>query len=215
MHQNIRHLKYLLKMCKEKNIKLSMFSNILNLDKELIEYIDQDILYILFKLDTFDKEKMKYLYGKGKGETILKKYELLKEVTHYKNGITNLGASIVPTSVNFDEIHLIIDYSLENGIFPLIGQLEKAGVCSNIFNDLKVSEKDLKLIKKYLKQIYGMEYEVPVCPATISGIHINNTNKIILDKKTGLSCPWFWLDEPMYKIIGNIQNMSYKEIVQK
>lgn len=215
VYQNIRHLKQLLKICKEKNIKLSMFSNILNLDEELIEYIDKGILYILFKLDTFDKEKMKYLYGKDKGDVILKKYDLLKEVTHYKNGITNLGASIVPTSVNYDEIPKIIDYSLENGIFPLIGQLENAGVCANIFNRLNVSEKNLKLIKKYLEQAYGIDYEIPICPATISGIHINNTNGIILDKKTGLSCPWFWLDEPMYKIIGNIQNMSYEEIVQK
>lgn len=54
---------------------------------------------------------------------------------------------------------------------------------------------------------------MPTCPATISGIHVTNTNNIILDKRTGLSCPWFWLDEPQLEVIGNIQNMSYDEIV--
>ncbi len=54
---------------------------------------------------------------------------------------------------------------------------------------------------------------MPTCPATISGIHITSTNNIILDKRTGLSCPWFWLDEPQLEVIGNIQNMSYDEIV--
>lgn len=213
--QNIDHLKQILKWCKEKNIKLSMFSNVLNLDEELLEYIDKEILHILFKLDTFDKDKMKYLYGKDKGDIILKRYEQLKEVTHFKDGKTNLGASIVPTSVNFSEIPKIIDYNFENGIYSLIGQLENAGLCTCIFKKLEVSEIDLYRIKEYIRLTYGIEYEIPICPATISGMHVSNTNYIILDKRTGLSCPWFWLDEPQLKIIGNINDMSYHEIIQK
>lgn len=210
---NLRHLKQILQWCKEKNIGLSMFSNMLNVDKELLDYIDDGTLHVLFKLDTFDKDKMTYLYGLDKGETILKNYQALKEVTHSQNGITNLGASIVPTSVNYNELPSIIDYCMENGIFPLIGQLEDAGRCSKIFKELEVSEKDLVKFRNYLSSTYGVQYEMPTCPATISGIHITNTNKVILDKRTGLSCPWFWLDEPQIEVIGNIQNMNYKEIV--
>ena len=44
---------------------------------------------------------------------------------------------------------------------------------------------------------------------------MTNTNRIILDKRTGMSCPWFWLDEPELEIIGDIKNMTYDEIVQK
>lgn len=210
---NLRHLKQILQWCKQKNIGLSMFSNMLNVDKELLDYIDGGTLHVLFKLDTFDKDKMAYLYGQDKGDIILRNYQALKEVTHTKNSVTNLGASIVPTSVNYNELPSIIDYCMENGIFPLIGQLEDAGSCSKIFKKLKIKDEDLVKFRNYLSRNYDVDYEIPTCPATISGIHVTNTNNIILDKRTGLSCPWFWLDEPQLEVIGNIQNMNYDEIV--
>ena len=211
---NLRHLKQILQWCKEKNIGLSMFSNMLNVDKELLDYIDDGTLHVLFKLDTFDKDKMAYLYGQDKGDIILKNYQALKEVTHVENDVTNLGASIVPTSVNYNELPSIIDYCMGNGIFPLMGQLEDAGNCSKIYKDLEVKEEDLIKFRKYIEDTYGVNYEMPTCPATISGIRVTNTNNIILDKRTGLSCPWFWLDEPQLEVIGNIKNMNYNEIVR-
>lgn len=221
---NLRHLKQILKWCKEKNVRLSMFSNILNLDNELLDYIDNEILHVLFKLDTFDKDKMTSLYGLDKvkhlytddpSDIILRNYQALKKVTHNSDGVTNLGASIVPTSVNYSELPFIIEYCMQNGIFPLIGQLEDAGSCSKVYEELKVKEEDLIKYRNYISKTYGVDYEIPTCPATISGIHVTNTNNIILDKRTGLSCPWFWLDEPQLQVIGNIENMSYDEIVKK
>lgn len=212
---NLRHLKQILLWCKEKGIGLSMFSNMLNLDKDLLDYIDNGTLNVLFKLDTFDKEKMAYLYGKDKGDIFLKNYQALREVTHAQNGVTNLGASIVPTSVNYTELPTIIDWCMENGIFPLIGQLEDAGSCSNVYKKLEVKEEDLNKFRDYISNTYGVNYEIPICPATISGIHITNTNNIIVDKRTGLSCPWFWLGEPQIEVVGNIENMSYDEIVKR
>lgn len=212
---NIGHLKSILKMCKSKGIGLSMFSNMLNLDQELLDYIDTGVLNVLFKLDTFFKSRMAYLYGQDKGDIILKNYEALKEVTHVVNGVTNLGASIVPTSVNYFELPFLIEYCMENNIFPLIGQLEDAGSCTKIYKDLVVKESDLIKFRNYLSSAYQVNYEIPTCPATIAGIHVTNTNKIILDERTGLSCPWFWLDEPKLRVIGNITNMDYQEIVIK
>ena len=213
--QNLNHLKAILKMCKDKDIKLSMFSNMLNVDDELLRYIDDGTLHVLFKLDTFDKDKMSYLYGKDKGDIFLKNYQALKEVTHTYNGVTNLGASIVPTSVNYDELLSIINWCMENNIFPLIGQLEDAGSCSKVYKELEVKEADLLKLREYISRTYGVNYEMPTCPATISGIHVTNTNNVILDKRTGLSCPWFWLDEPQIEVIGNIQNMNYDQIINR
>ena len=212
---NLRHLKQILLWCKQKGIGLSMFSNMLNVDKDLLDYIDNGTLNVLFKLDTFDKEKMAYLYGRDKGDIFLKNYQTLREVTHAQNGVTNLGASIVPTSVNYNELPSIINWCMENGIFPLIGQLEDAGSCSKVYKDLEVKEEDLNKFREYISKTYGVNYEMPTCPATISGIHVTNTNKIILDKRTVLSCPWFWLDEPQLEVIGNIKNMNYDEIVKR
>lgn len=223
-HTNLSHLKQILQWCKEKNIKLSMFSNMLDVDQELLDYIDHGTLHVLFKLDSFDKDKMTYLYGLDKvrnlfsedpADIMLRNYQALREVTHNQDGITNLGASIVPTSVNYQELPLIIEYCMENGVFPLIGQLENAGTCSRVYEELMVREEDLLKYRDYISNTYGVHYEMPICPATISGIHVTNTNKIILDKRTGMSCPWFWLDEPELEIIGDIKNMTYDEIVQK
>lgn len=211
--KNVGHLKHILQLCKEKEIGLSMFSNVLNIDKELLDYIDNGTLNVLFKLDTFDKQKITHLYGRDVGDKLLRNYDSLKEVTHVENGATNLGASIVPTSVNYNELPSIINYCKENDIFPLIGQLEDAGSGSNVFEDLKVSEEDLIKFRGYLSDTHGIDYEMPICPANISGIHITNKNDVILDERTGLSCPWFWLDEPKIKVVGNIEQMKYGEVV--
>jgi hypothetical protein len=104
---------------------------------------------------------------------------------------------------------------MKHGIFPLIGQLEDAGRCSKVYKELEVKEEDLIKFRNYISNTYGVNYEMPTCPATISGIHVTNTNKVILDKRTGLSCPWFWLNEPQLDVIGDIQNMNYDEITKK
>ena len=213
---NLAHLKQLLAWCKEKKIGLSMFSNMLDIDRDILDYIDQGILNVLFKLDTFDRVKINYLYGRDVWKTITRNYKLIEEVNHPKSNTTNLAASIVPTSINYDEVTTIIDYCMEKGIFPLIGQLESSGKCSGqLFRKLEVKEEELMKLRIYLEQTYAVHYEIPICPATVSGIHITNTNHIILDERTGLSCPWFWLDEPQIIEIGNIKDMTYKEIVRK
>ena len=117
--------------------------------------------------------------------------------------------------MNYNELPSIINWCMENDIFPLIGQLEDAGSCSKVYKELEVKEEDLNKFRDYISTTYGVNYETPICPATISEIHITNTNKVILDKRTGLSCPQFWLDEPQLEVIGNIENMSYDEIVER
>lgn len=215
-HENLDYLKQILAWCKSKNIGLSMFSNMLNIDSSILDYIDSGTLHVLFKLDTFNKDRIHYLYGKDVGETILKNYSLIEEVVHKKGNVTNLAASIVPTQVNYDELEYIVDYCMEKGIFPLIGQLESSGKCSGqLFRKLEVKEEELMKLRIYLEQTYAVHYEIPICPATVSGIHITNTNHIILDERTGLSCPWFWLDEPKMVDIGNIKELSYQQIVHK
>ena len=216
--QNIRYLKELLRLCKTKGIKLTTFINLLRLDQELLDYLDNGTLHILFKLDTFQLNRMRHLYGQeniSKLKGLYNNYAALKEVTHIENGTTNIGASIVPTSVNYDELDMIISCCINQGFFPFIGQLENAGRGIEVYNELALSNEQLQRIKDHIFQKYGIDYEIPICPATIGGIHITNINKIILDKKTGLSCPWFWLNEPEIELIGDLETMNYDEIVQK
>lgn len=212
---NIEAFKQILAMCKKMSVKVSVFSNLVNLDDELLGYIENGILHVLFKLDSFTPQTMQFLYGVDRSQTILKNYQRLKEVVQTTNGSTNLGASIVPTAKNYEELYVVIDWCMENNVYPLLGQLENAGKCSHIFNELELKEKELLTLRNYIQTKYGVHYEIPVCPATISGIHITNTNHVIVDERTGLSCGWFWLDEPKMIPVGNITDMTLEEVTAK
>ncbi len=212
---NVEAFKQILAMCKRMSVKVSVFSNIVNLDDELLDYIANGTLHVLFKLDSFKPEVMQFLYGTDHSQTILKNYQRLKEVVRTNNGTTNLGASIVPTSKNYDEIYEIIDWCMENHVYPLLGQLENAGKCAHIFKELELKEDKLLSLRHYIETKYGVNYAIPVCPATISGVHITNTNRVIVDERTGLSCGWFWLDEPKMISIGSITDMTFEEVTAK
>ena len=216
--ENLEYLMQILEWCQEKGIWLSMFTNLMYLDDKLLNYIENGTLNILFKYDTKSYMMAKTLYGQANQTKISQYFEnisKLEKIAHAKNGITSIGASIVPTSFNYSELPEIIDYCIENGFFPLIGQLENAGTCSEKFENMKLTDEQLIKIRDYMLQKYSIDYQMPTCPATISGIHVTNRNKVILDKRTGLSCPWFWLDEPQLEVIGDINEMNYDEIVQK
>lgn len=216
--ENLRYLMQVLAWCKEKGIWLSMFTNLMYLDNELLDYIENGTLNILFKYDTNSEMLASMLYGQPdltKIANYFKNIHKLEEVAHAKNGITTIGASIVPTSLAYFEIPQIIDYCLRKKFFPLIGQLESAGICSREYENLKLTDEQLIKIRNSMLEKYGINYQMPICPATISGIHITNRNKVILDKRTGLSCPWFWLDEPQLEVIGDVTTMNYDEIVQR
>lgn len=212
---NVEAFKQILAMCKKMSVKVSVFSNLVNLDDELLGYIENGVLHVLFKLDSFTPQTMQFLYGVDRSQTILKNYQRLKEVVRTTNGSTNLGASIVPTAKNYEEFYVVIDWCMENKVYPLLGQLENAGKCSHIFNELELKEKELLTLRNYIQTKYGVHYEIPVCPATIFGIHITNTNHVIVDERTGLSCGWFWLDEPKMIPVGNITNMTLEEVTAK
>ena len=212
---NIETFRQILAICKREGVKVSVFSNIVNLDDELLSYIAEGTLNVLFKLDSFDEKKMAYLYGRDRGKIILRNYQRLLEAIKISDGTTNLGASIVPTKVNYDDVHQIIDFCMEKGIFPLLGQLENAGKCSSVFSKMELKEVELLSLRSYINEKHGVDYQIPVCPATISSMHITNTNNVIVDEKTGLSCAWFWLENPKMITLGNIKDMSAIEITQR
>lgn len=213
-NKNLPYLKKILEMCSSNNIGCSMFSNIVNIDAEIAKHICNGTLNLLFKLDTLDVTKMNYLYNTTLGYKIRENISWLRSMVNSDGKTTNLGASIVPTGIAYDGLEEVINYCVENNIFPFIGPLENAGKGSAVYDELKVSDEKLAILKKYVEVITGSEYETPICPATISSIHISNENKVLLDERTGLSCPWFWLDEPKMIQAGDIRNMKYSEIVK-
>ncbi|MDR2146729.1 MAG: hypothetical protein LBE91_09765, partial [Tannerella sp.] len=63
---------------------------------------------------------------------------------------------------------------------------------------------ELQIIKSEIELQTNFEYEIPICPSVIGGIHIDYSGNIIVDEATGLSCHWFWLKEPKVKTLTTI-----------
>lgn len=214
-NKNKGNLLVLLNFCEKYNVRCSLFSNLLNLSENVLYYIEKGILNILFKLDSMDESLINKLYNTNKGKIILNNINKLIHCVKTQNNLTNIGASIVPTKVNYREIPNIVNFCTEHKIFPLIGVLEHAGSAIKVYNKLSLSRNELDILKKEISDILNEEYFIPICPAVISGIHINHENKIIVDESTGLSCHWFWLKTPKIHEICSLDSVITWEKISK
>ena len=214
-HNNMSLLKEILRLCKIYNAKCSLFTNLCILDDELCKYIEEEVLYILFKLDTFNKERTKEIYGFDVLDKIIDNIKKIERLVKVDGNQTNISASIVPTTLNKDELKIIIDYCYSKNIFPLIGQLEKSGNATDIFDELNLSNDELEEINDYIYDKYGYEYKIPICPSVICGINIDNDSNLVVDGYTGLSCYSFWLEEPKIKILLSVNDQTrYEEMIK-
>ena len=216
--RNYSILLKILHLCEKYTVKCNMFSNIFNLTDELIEYVKKGVLYVLFKTDTLSNTHAAYIYGIDRGKA-QKQIENIKKLTRFvklNEGRTNLAASLVPTSINEPIIaKLIQEQVFDKGIFPMIGDLENSGRGREHFEALKLNEVRLKALKNKINSIVGTDYVVPQCPAVISSIHISAENEIIVDEFTGLSCNWFWLEEPKLKSLITLSKGTSIEKINK
>lgn len=203
----------ILELCKQYGVKCSIFTNLLDFDDALFDYIKDDVLYVMFKLDSFKEERVKTLYGNQKinFKHLQANIQRLLQLTKLKDGYTNVCASIVPTTLNFDELPEIVSFCNKHGIFPLIGDLEDSGNGQEVYSELKLSDEQLK----ELKNVFDEEYTIPICPSVLCGIHILHDGTVALDESTGLSCHWFWLTEPhVHQMKKVIEFSSYTEIMR-
>ncbi len=205
----------ILKLCKKYNVKCSIFSNGSVCNEELIEFITEGILYVLLKYDSSDYKLNANVYGTSCSEA-KQQYHNIKtfmKYVHCENEMTNIGVSIVPTRLNVDKIPKIVEECCENYVYPLIAELENSGRGQDHFSALSLSSSELRELKKKVEGIIGEKYRIPICPAVISGIHISNNSDIVVDEISGLTCPWFWLEEPqLYKVLKLNSETSLDEI---
>lgn len=189
----------MLDLCRKYNIKCSIFSNISNLTPQLIDYVRSGTLNILFKYDSSDVRTVNTLYGIKSAKKQLEAIKTLSQYVHCEGGTTNLAASIVPTGMNYDGIMKIVEECIDMGIFPLLGELEASGKGEINYENLYLSSSELDSLKYDIERMLGGDYQIPICPSVISGIHISADSHITVDEFSGLSCHWFWLEEPKTK----------------
>lgn len=200
--------------CVAHHVYCSMFTNAISIDDNVLEYVKSGYLYLLVKCDSLNSTTLNKIYGNNLGNTAIKQIHRLEKNVQIKEGCTNIGLSIVPTSLNKDEIPELLRFSLDRGFYPLIGDLEDSGMATPVFNSLKLKNRDLRDIREKIETILGEKYIVPICPSVIAGIHINHERQVIVDSTTGLSCHWFWLRAPQTSIVYTLDSVvSYDDIV--
>lgn len=200
----------ILSICEKNGMKCSIFTNGSQIDDIILSYIKKGILYPLIKIDTFSNEKANNLYGTKNAEKSLAAIEALFNITkNMDSEYYSVAASIVPTSLNLMEIPEIVEKCLKNNVFPLIGQLEYAGKSTGEnYESLLLTKEELVELKRTINIQINDIYKVPICPSVIAGFHITNDGWISVDEKSGLSCSWFWLEEPKVKKLCNVNTLS-------
>lgn len=212
--KNKESLLKILSICENKDIKCSIFTNGSQIDDAILDYVKKGILFPLIKIDTFSVEKANDIYGTKEAEKTLRAIEQLFDISkNIDSEYCSVAASIVPTSENILEIPQIVKKCLKNNVFPLIGQLEYAGKSTgDNYNSLLLSKKELFELKETVNLQISDIYKVPICPSVIGGIHITNDGWISVDKRSGLSCSWFWLEEPHVVKLCDVNSLvSFKE----
>ena len=209
----------LLSYLKNKNIKVSLFTNGLGFSVDDIELLKKNSANLILKLDTFKKDIFDKLLGsKGVAEKIysfLDSLLLQGFVKLNSNNETNLAFSIVPTALNIDLIPEVIKFCANNSIYPAIGEMEPIGNAIKNMSLLTISANDLQNLNKKISNILGYDYYRPLCPGIIADYRIDHTGNCIIDSATGLGCGWFLDEKHDPLIIGNIRNDTIDSIQEK
>ncbi len=211
---NMQVLLDILKLCEKYGAKCSIFSNLSTINSDLEYFIKKQILHILFKYDSRDIAKNMNLYGVPNVNKQLFNIEKIKKLVTVEDNTTNIAASIVPTKINKVDIIEIVKDCLDHNIFPLIAELENSGDAQEYYSQLALSDDELKELKSQIDHLIQEDYKVPVCPSVIGGVHIRHDGQVTVDKFTGLSCHWFWLEEPQTCTVGDFNSDKYENIVE-
>ena len=207
-NENYDALIKLLKFCKKNGIKCSVFTNATNISKDLKYFISEDVLYILFKYDSFFDEVNRKIVGNNNIGSYNDVFSEMTRLVKVEDGCTNIAASIVPTVYNEDILVELVKKCTAYNIYPLVGSLEDAGKAQIDYETLSITEEKLVLLKNQIEQYFAEEFVLPICPSTIGAIHITNKGDIVVDSRTGLSCSWFWMETPRMVTLGNIMNYN-------
>lgn len=206
--KNVEVLLELLALAKTYDAKCSIFTNLSNIPDKFIEYIDKGVLCLLFKADSLNSLHASKIYGTGETDIQVLNIKRIVEHVHIVDGCTNLAASIVPTQENINEIPGIVQWCIDHNVYPLIAELENAGDGADVFQRLDPGKMNLAKLKWDLLIQQCDNIKVPICPAMIGGVHVNYKGIVTVDEKTGFSCHWFWLDNPVVKPIGDFSTLS-------
>ncbi len=204
------------------NINVSLFSNGIYITEKNIDFLFQHSVNLILKCDSLDSHVFNKILGGKNAEEYKLAQKICTTITKllehgYSSNPNNpsLAVSIVPTKYNITHIPSLLEFCLNNNIFPLLGELECAGRAKKIYSILCPTNEQLKELHKSLKKILREDYKIPICPAAVAGLHLNNIGDVIIHKDTGINCGWFSLRELKMVTIGNIRTTSLRVLFEK
>ncbi|MFA5050901.1 MAG: radical SAM protein [Patescibacteria group bacterium] len=209
----------ILKFLKDQKIKVSFFTNGLAYKDEDVKFLKKYNANIILKLDTFDGKVFdKILCKNGASKKIYDFVDKLIQNNFIKvnsDNETNLAFSIVATKLNLDAIPSVINFCKKHNIFPCVDEMEYTHRAKLNYKELAVKESDLIELKAKIDKILGYSYKRTLCQGIIPSLHINNVGKIVIDRRTGLSCDWFFQEDPAYLEMGDVRSDNLSDVVRK
>lgn len=214
-------LERLVESASDLGIRVSLFTNGVLIDNKKARWLHENEVCLILKFDTREESTFDRILGRsGTAAKIYQAVELLLNAGYAKDsgeGFTDLAFSIVPTSLNVGHIENVIEYAKDNNIFPSIGELEQAGRVfeKQAYSDLALSKEATLSLKALAERLLWKGYTRPVCPAVITGVHVDNVGNCVVDSETGLNCKWFLLQEPLVKVIGSVRKNDLSTLIDE
>lgn len=213
--------KNMVEAANELDIRTSIFTNGIFIDEKKAKWLYDNRVCLIVKLDTLNESTFDKILGKkGAARKIYETMEILLDVGYGKNcrkGYTDLAISIVPTKLNINDIPEVVEFAKKNNIFPSIGELEQAGrvLEEGVHTNLALNENEILSLKKKVEKILWKGYTRPICPTIVTGLHVDNIGRYVVDLETGLNCKWFLLTEPLIKVIGDLREDGLEDVFER
>jgi len=210
----------LIELLNSLDIRISLFTNGILIDKKKAKWLYDNGVYIILKLDTFNEDKFDEILGKkGCARKIYNALDYLLNAGYGRTSDqhTELALSIVPTQISYDGIAEVITFAKKNNVFPSLGELEQAGRAleNGFFSQLALNTKQTEALRKKVDELLWSDYKRPICPTIVTGLHIDNIGRCVVDQETGLNCKWFLLCEPLAKTIGDVKSDKISDLYTK
>ncbi len=201
----------------------AMFNNGIYWDDDLSRLVKQKQLAVQVQCNGSDPDEVARRMGISRElalQQIANRERLYQESYEmYQTNPTNttqVCASIVPDRQNRPNLLSWTEQAVRKNVFPLIAELEEAGLCTGkTYEDNKLANRELSYLRYQIWREMMQEYEVPFCPAAVGAIHVNNHNKVTVDRATGLSCGWFSMDASDQVVLGDIREDSLEVLSQR
>jgi MoaA/NifB/PqqE/SkfB family radical SAM enzyme len=215
-----QRFRQIIEVCSQAGTQVSLFTNALEIDESIATWLYKNGVNLIVKLDSLNEEHFDRILGRrGAAREAYRAIECLLSAGYGRNcgdGLTDLAFSIVPTSITLHDIAEVIGYAVQVHAFPSVGELEQAGrvIEKHDYSTLALSQEDIDDLRNEIESLLWKGYTRPICPSIVTGLHVDNQGNCIVDRPTGLNCKWFMLREPDTHILGNVGEVSLKELLQ-